>query len=142
MRRAIDVARGAGRKVAFTLSDAFIIDRHGDDFRALIAEGLFDILFANEVEICALAEEKDFEAAVAKVAPQVPLLVVTRSEQGAIAVTGGARTAVPAEPIDEVVDTTGAGDLFAAGFLAGHAEGRPVADCLTDRTSTRLNYSH
>src|SRR3546814_2121752 len=75
MRRAIDVARGAGRKVAFTLSDAFIIDRHGDDFRALIAEGLFDILFANEVEICALAEEKDFEAAVAKVAPQVPLLV-------------------------------------------------------------------
>src|SRR3546814_1570529 len=96
MRRAIDVARGAGRKVAFTLSDAFIIDRHGDDFRALIAEGLFDILFANEVEICALAEEKDFEAAVAKVAPQVPLLVVTRSEQGAIAVTGGARTAVPA----------------------------------------------
>ncbi|MBB5704819.1 adenosine kinase [Sphingopyxis panaciterrulae] len=131
MRCAIDVARGAGRKVAFTLSDAFIIDRHGDDFRALIAEGLFDILFANEVEICALAEEKDFEAAVAKVAPQVPLLVVTRSEQGAIAVTGGARTAVPAEPIDEVVDTTGAGDLFAAGFLAGHAEGRPVADCLT-----------
>src|SRR3546814_3397514 len=92
MRRAIDVARGAGRKVAFTLSDAFIIDRHGDDFRALIAEGLFDILFANEVEICALAEEKDFEAAVAKVAPQVPLLVVTRSEQGAIAVTGGARS--------------------------------------------------
>src|SRR3546814_5585589 len=56
MRRAIDVARAAGRKVAFTLSDAFIIDRHGDDFRALIAEGLFDILFANEVEICALAE--------------------------------------------------------------------------------------
>src|SRR3546814_13557789 len=59
MRRAIDVARGAGRKVAFTLSDAFIIDRHGDDFRALIAEGLFDILFANEVEICALAERSD-----------------------------------------------------------------------------------
>lgn len=131
MRRAIDVARAAERKVAFTLSDAFIIDRHGQDFRALIAEGLFDILFANEVEICALAEERDFESAVAKVAPQVPLLVVTRSEHGAIAVTGGARTAVPAEPIDEVVDTTGAGDLFAAGFLAGHAEGRPVADCLT-----------
>src|SRR3546814_9776602 len=83
MRRAIDVARAAGRKVAFTLSDAFIIDRHGDDFRALIAEGLFDILFANEVEICALAAEEGFEAAVAKVAPQVPLLVVTRSEQGA-----------------------------------------------------------
>lgn len=131
MRRAIDVARAAGGKVAFTLSDAFIIDRHGEDFRALIAEGLFDILFANEVEICALAEETDFEAAVARIAPQVPLLVVTRSEKGAIALTGGARTEVKAEPIDAVVDTTGAGDLFAAGFLAGHAEGRPVADCLT-----------
>lgn len=131
MRRAIDVARAAGGKVAFTLSDAFIIDRHGEDFRALIAEGLFDILFANEVEICALAEETDFEAAVARIAPQVPLLVVTRSEKGAIALTGGTRTEVKAEPIDAVVDTTGAGDLFAAGFLAGHAGGRPVADCLT-----------
>ncbi len=131
MRRAIDVARGAGRKVAFTLSDAFIIDRHGADFRQLIAAGLFDILFANEVEICALAETDDFEAAVAKVAPQVPLLVVTRGDQGAIALTGGTRTEVGAEPIDEVVDTTGAGDLFAAGFLAGHAQGRTIADSLT-----------
>ena len=131
MRRAIDVAREAGRKVAFTLSDAFIIDRHGADFRALIAEGLFDILFANEVEICALAEDSDFDAAVAKVAAAVPLLVVTRSEKGAIAIEGGVRTEVAAEPIDEVVDTTGAGDLFAAGFLAGHAEGRPIAECLT-----------
>jgi len=131
MRRAIDVARGAGRKVAFTLSDAFIIDRHGEDFRALIAEGLFDILFANEVEIKALAGEADFEAAVAKVAADVPLLVVTRSEKGAIAIMGGTRTEVGAEPIDAVVDTTGAGDLFAAGFLAGQAEGRAIADCLT-----------
>ena len=131
MRRAIDVARAAGRKVAFTLSDAFIIDRHGADFRALIADGLFDILFANEVEICALAEADDFETAVARVAPQVPLLVVTRSEKGAIAVADGVRTEVGAEPIDQVVDTTGAGDLFAAGFLSGHARGRPVADCLT-----------
>lgn len=131
MRRAIDVSRAAGRKVAFTLSDAFIIDRHGADFRALIAEGLFDILFANEVEICALAESDDFEAAVASVAAQVPLLVVTRGAQGAIALTGGVRTEVGAEPIDEVVDTTGAGDLFAAGFLSGHAEGRSMTDCLT-----------
>lgn len=131
MRRAIDVARGAGRKVAFTLSDAFIIDRHGDDFRALIAEGLFDILFANEVEIAALAGVDDFEAAVAQVAAQVPLLVVTRGAAGAIALTGGTRTEVGAEPIDEVVDTTGAGDLFAAGFLSGHADGRSIADCLT-----------
>ena len=131
MRRAIDVSRAAGRKVAFTLSDAFIIDRHGADFRALIAEGLFDILFANEIEIQALAETDDFEAAVAKIAPQVPLLVVTRGAHGALAIQGGARTEVGAEPIDQVVDTTGAGDLFAAGFLSGLAEGRSMRDCLT-----------
>lgn len=131
MRRAIDVSRAAGRKVAFTLSDAFIIDRHGPDFRALIAEGLFDILFANEVEIRALAETDDFEAAVAKIAPQVPLLVVTRGSHGALAIQGGVRTEVAAEPIETVVDTTGAGDLFAAGFLSGLADGRSIKDCLT-----------
>ena len=131
MRRAIDVSRAAGRKVAFTLSDAFIIDRHGADFRKLIGAGLFDILFANEVEICALAETEDFEAAVAKIAPQVPLLVVTRGARGAIALRDGTRTEVGAEPIETVVDTTGAGDLFAAGFLSGLAEGRPIKDCLT-----------
>lgn len=131
MRRAIDVARAAGRKVTFTLSDAFIIERHGPDFRAMIAEGLFDILFANEVEIRALAETEDFEAAVAKIAPQVPLLVVTRGSHGALAIQDGVRTEVPAEPIETVVDTTGAGDLFAAGFLSGLADGRPIKDCLT-----------
>ena len=131
MRRAIDVSRAAGRKVAFTLSDAFIIDRHGADFRNLIGEGLFDILVANEVEICALAETGDFEAAVASVAAKVPLLVVTRGAHGALAITGGARTEVGAEAIETVVDTTGAGDLFAAGFLSGQAQGRSIADCLT-----------
>lgn len=131
MRRAIDVASGAGRKVAFTLSDAFVIDRHGNDFRALIQDGLIDILFANEVEISALTGEKDFDTAVAQIAAQVPLLVVTRGERGAIAVSDGERFEVSAEPIDHVVDTTGAGDLFAAGFLSGHAEGRSITDCLT-----------
>lgn len=126
MRAAIDVARSAGRKVAFTLSDVFCISRHGDDFRKLIAEGLIDILFANESELLALAQGEDFEAAVAKIARQVPVLVVTRSEQGAIAVANGARVAVPAEPIERVVDTTGAGDLFAAGFLHGQAQGWDV----------------
>lgn len=130
MRRAIEVARNAGRKVAFTLSDAFIIDRHGDDFRKLIADGWFDILFANEVEICALAGKDDFDAAVAEVAADVPMLVVTRGAEGAIAIVDGERTEVSAQPIAEVVDTTGAGDLFAAGFLAGQAEGRSIADCL------------
>ena len=131
MRRAIEVAKNAGRKVAFTLSDAFVIDRHGADFLQLIADGLIDILFANEIEISALTGEADFDVAVASLATQVPLLVVTRGAAGAIAVTGGNRTEVGAEAIAEVVDTTGAGDLFAAGFLSGHAEGRPIADCLT-----------
>jgi sugar/nucleoside kinase (ribokinase family) len=131
MRRAIDIARGAGRKVAFTLSDAFCIDRHRADFRALIDGGLIDILFANEAEILSLNESDDFDGAVAATATKVPLLVVTRSEQGAIAVSGGERHAVPAEPVAQVVDTTGAGDLFAAGFLAGHAQGRSIVDALT-----------
>ena len=131
MRAAIDVARGAGRKVAFTLSDTFCISRHGDDFRALLSEGLVDILFANEAELVALAELEAFEAAVAKIAPQVPTLVVTRGADGAIAVQGGERAAVPAQPIERVVDTTGAGDLFAAGFLHGQAQGKGLEASLT-----------
>ncbi|MFM6854222.1 MAG: adenosine kinase [Sphingopyxis sp.] len=131
MRRAIDVARGAGRKVAFTLSDSFVIDRHGDDFRALIDAGLIDILFANEAEIISLSGAADFDAAVAAVAAKVPLLVATRGEHGACAVVDGTTTHVAAEPIDVVVDTTGAGDLFAAGVLTGLAQGRPMDQCLT-----------
>lgn len=131
MRRAISVARGAGRKVAFTLSDSFVIARHGDDFRAMIDAGQIDILFANEAEITALAGIDDYDAAIAAMAPKVPLLIATRSEHGAVAVTKGERTHVAAEPIDRVVDTTGAGDLFAAGVLTGLSQGRPIADCLT-----------
>jgi sugar/nucleoside kinase (ribokinase family) len=130
MRTAIDLAKKAGRKVAFTLSDNFVIARHGDDFRALIADGSIDILFANEHEIAAIADVEDFEGAVAKIAPQVPVLVVTRSEKGAIAIANGERHEVAAEPIKAVVDTTGAGDLFAAGFLAGQAQGRSMTDSL------------
>ncbi len=131
MRRAIAAARNAGRKVAFTLSDAFVISRHGDDFRKLIAAGEIDILFANHVELAALTGEDDFEAGLAALAPQVPLLVVTCGEQGAVALAGGERADVPAEPVAKVIDTTGAGDLFAAGFLAGHVKQRPLAECLT-----------
>ena len=130
MRRAIATARNAGRKVAFTLSDAFVIDRHGADFRAMIETGDVDILFANHVELAALTDEDDFDAGLAALAPKVPVLVVTRSEHGAVAVTNGERVDVAAEPIDRVVDTTGAGDLFAAGFLFGHVRGRPLAECL------------
>lgn len=131
MRTAIDLARAAGRKVALTLSDAFVISRHGPDFVAEMDAGRIDILFANEVEITALAGTDDFEAAVAMMAAKVPLLVCTRGEHGAIAVQGAERVEVPAEPVSRLVDTTGAGDLFAAGVFAGLAQRRSLKDCLT-----------
>ena len=121
MEAAIDAARGAGRKVAFTLSDTFCVDRHKADFWRLIDERRIDILFANAAELAAMTGESDFETGLGALAPKVPLLVVTRSEQGAVAVAGAKRASVPAEPIRQLVDTTGAGDLFAAGFLAGQA---------------------
>ncbi len=130
MRDAIAAARSAGREVAFTLSDAFVIERHRDDFLKLIEEGLIDILFANEVEICSLTLKQDFDAAVATVAGKVPVLVVTRSEKGAICLKDGQRHAVPAAPVKTVLDTTGAGDLFAAGFLTGHVRGKSPVESL------------
>jgi sugar/nucleoside kinase (ribokinase family) len=131
MRRAIGTAKQAGRRVAFTLSYVFCIERHRADFLKLIADGAIDILFANENELLSLEESDDFEAAVASLSARVPLLVVTRSEHGAIAIKDGERAEVAAEPIEAVVDTTGAGDLFAAGFLAGQARGRSLEDSLT-----------
>ena len=131
MRRAIDAARGGGAKVAFTLSDAFVISRHGDDFRTLIDTGQIDILFANHVELAALTGLDDFEAGLAALAPKVPVLVVTCGAEGAVALSAGDRARVPAEPIAKVIDTTGAGDLFAAGFLAGHVAGKDLETCLT-----------
>ena len=130
MIKAIDVARAASRKVAFTLSDSFCIDRHRDGFNQLIDSGRVDILFANEGEIQALAGVPHFDTAVAAVQGKVATLVVTRSEKGAIAVSNGIRAEVPAESVTQVVDTTGAGDLFAAGFLAGLAQGRTLPECL------------
>lgn len=130
MRRAIEVARSAGRKVAFTASESFVIDRHGDDFRALIDEGQIDILFVNEHELASLTGTTDFEAGVATVSAKVPVLVATRSAKGAIAIARGERAEVAAEPVERVVDTTGAGDLFAAGFLTGHARGESLERCL------------
>lgn len=130
MRRAIAAAKNAGRKVAFTLSDAFVIERHGADFRAMIETGDIDILFANHVELAALTGEDDFEAGLAQLMHKVPVLVVTCGEKGAVALANGERASVPAEPVAKVVDTTGAGDLFAAGFLFGHVRGRALPDCL------------
>jgi sugar/nucleoside kinase (ribokinase family) len=130
MERAIDVARAAGGQIAFTLSDSFCIERHRDSFNALIDSGRLDILFANEAEIVELTGETDFDAAVAATAERVKVLVVTRGEKGAVSVESGDQCEVPAEPVERIVDTTGAGDLFAAGFLAGRAQGRSNADCL------------
>ena len=130
MRSAIELARGAGRKIAFTLSDGFVIDRHRADFMELIDQGLIDILFSNEAEIQALAQVDGFDKAVKAVAPKVPVLVSTRSEKGAIALADGTRYEVYAAPVGDVIDTTGAGDLFAAGFLAAYVEGQDMEQCL------------
>lgn len=130
MVRAIEVAREAGRKVAFTLSDTFCVDRHRAGFNQLIEDGRVDILFANQAEIEALAGIAHLESAIGIVSPKVETLVVTRSEDGALAMRNGERTDVAAEPIGELVDTTGAGDLFAAGFLMGTARRLMIKDCL------------
>jgi sugar/nucleoside kinase (ribokinase family) len=130
MIRAIEVARAAGRKVAFTLSDSFCIDRHRDGFNALIDEGRIDILFANEAEIQALAGVPHLETAVTAISAKVETLVVTRSEHGALATQGGERADVATEPVKDVVDTTGAGDLFAAGFLVGYTSGKSLEHSL------------
>ena len=132
MEAAIEAAHAAGRKVAFTLSDTFCVDRHRDGFWKLLRDKKIDILFANEAEAASMAMVNDIEEAIACLAQEVPTLVVTRSEEGATAISGGERASIPAEPISRLVDTTGAGDLFAAGFLAGEARG------LTLEASLRL----
>jgi fructokinase len=121
---AAKMARAAGRKTALSLSDPFCVDRHRDGFRRLIAEGV-DILFANEAEICSLYQRNDFADAAADAAADVALAVLTMSEAGSLIVQGINRTEIPAVATS-VVDTTGAGDAYAAGFLTAYAQGRPV----------------
>jgi len=129
-RAAVEAARAKGRRIAFTLSSEYCVQQHRDDFVALLDDGRIDILFANEGELAELSGRADFEAGVAWAAPRVPLLIATRGPDGAIAVEGGRRFETPAEPLGEIVDTTGAGDLFAAGVLAGLARERPLQDAL------------
>jgi sugar/nucleoside kinase (ribokinase family) len=127
IRTAIRAARAAGTRVAFSLSDGFCVDRHRTEFLELVA-GDVDILFANEVEICSLYETSDFESAVARVAGHVQIACLTRSEHGSVILTAdGDRVAVPAVPTT-LVDTTGAGDLYAAGFLAGWTTGQGLLE--------------
>ncbi len=130
MIRAIELAHQSDRKVAFTLSDMFCVDRHRDGFNQLLEERRVDILFANQAEIEALAGVAHLDSAVEAIAARVETLVVTRSEDGALATRGGRRAEVPAAPIERLVDTTGAGDLFAAGFLLGTARGKSLEDSL------------
>jgi sugar/nucleoside kinase (ribokinase family) len=124
--KAAKISRAHGRKVALSLSDAFCVDRYRDEFLGLIRDGVVDILFANESEAHALYQTADFDTALKELQGEANLLaVVTRSAQGAVVVQGASVVATPAFPVETVVDTTGAGDLFAAGFLAGFTRDLP-----------------
>ncbi|MCL2384952.1 MAG: adenosine kinase [Alphaproteobacteria bacterium] len=119
LAKAAKIAQGAGRKVALTLSDPFCVDRYRDEFLALIRAGNVQILFANESELHSLYQTADFGTALTQLRGERILGVVTRSEKGSVVVTADETFSVPAVPVEDVVDSTGAGDLFAAGFLAG-----------------------
>ena len=127
-RKAADAAHAAGRKVSLTLSDAFCVERYRAEFCALIA-GHVDILFANEAEIGALYETRDFDSALRAVRGQCEIAALTRSEKGSMVVTAEETHAIAAARIDKLVDTTGAGDLYASGFLFGLTHGRALPVC-------------
>jgi adenosine kinase len=130
--KAAKIAHGAERDVALTLSDAFCVGRYRAEFLDLIRTGTVDIVFANESELHSLYETADFDTAVNALRNDVRLAVITRSEKGCLVVTRGETDAIPASPIERVVDATGAGDLFAAGFLVGLSRG------VEYRTAARL----
>ncbi|MFZ1922304.1 MAG: adenosine kinase [Xanthobacteraceae bacterium] len=130
--KAAKIAHQSGRKVALSLSDAFCVGRWRDEFLQLMRSHTVDLIFANEAELHSLYQTSDFNTAVAALRADIDVAVVTRSADGCVVVGGDAAEAVSAFPVARVVDTTGAGDLFAAGFLFGVASG---AD---DRTCGRL----
>jgi len=127
-RKAAALAHASGRRVALSLSDPFCVGRHRAAFRELVA-GEVDILFANEAEICSLYETEDFDSAAAAVRGHVEIAALTRSEQGSVILGGGAAHKVAAAPVARVIDSTGAGDLYAAGFLYGLTRGLPLPKC-------------
>ncbi len=127
-QKAAELAHAAGRKVSLTLSDAFCVERYRAEFRALVA-GHIDILFANEAEIGALYETAKFDEALAAVRGHCEIAALTRSEKGSVIVTGDATHSIAAARVERLVDTTGAGDLYASGFLFGLTHGRDVASC-------------
>jgi sugar/nucleoside kinase (ribokinase family) len=130
MEAAIAMARAAGRKVALTLSDVFCVDGHRADFQRLLAENV-DLMFANENEACALYQTKELDSAIAQLRQHSAVTVITRSDKGAVVLAGGEAYSVAAETPARVLDTTGAGDLFAGGFMAAMVQGRALPDCAT-----------
>ncbi len=127
-RRAAEVAHDHGRQVSLTLSDSFCVDRHRSDFRALVADQV-DVLFGNRGELVSLYETETFDQAVELVRQECQLAVVTTGADGCLIIGGDEIVSVPAQPVTEVLDTTGAGDLFAAGFLFGFTRGMALAEC-------------
>jgi sugar/nucleoside kinase (ribokinase family) len=127
--KAAKIAHAAGRDVALTLSDAFCVDRYRAEFLDLIRTGTVDLVFANERELHSLYQTADFDTAVNALRNDARLAVVTRSEKGCLVVTREETDAVPASPIERLVDATGAGDLFAAGFLVGLSRGADYRSC-------------
>ena len=130
MMEAIKVAHSAGRKVAFTLSESVCIAGRKESFGQMIDSGGVDLLFCNEDEALQLTGRAELKDAVTELSIKVATLVVTKGPQGAIAIENGARISIPAAPVSEVVDTTGAGDLFAAGFLTARCKGASLERCL------------
>ncbi|MDI1226715.1 MAG: adenosine kinase [bacterium] len=127
-RKASELARGAGKKVSLTLSDPFCVKRHRDEFLDLVTTGT-DILFSNEAEIFELFQTENFNEAILRAREACPLTIITRSAQGSVIVTDKEVIEVAAETPACIVDTTGAGDLYAAGFLYGFTRGKPLAEC-------------
>lgn len=125
--KAAEIAHANGRKTSLTLSDKFCVDRHRDEFLELV-DGHVDVLFANELEIIALYECGSFDDAVEAVRGKCDIAVLTRSEKGAVIVTPDETITVEAHPVEKVEDTTGAGDLFAAGFLYGLTHGKSLGE--------------
>lgn len=125
-REAVKIANAAGRRVALTLSDGFCVDRHRAEFLDLIRSGI-DILFANESEITSLYETQDFDQAARRAAVDTKLAALTRSDKGSVILSGGESISIPVSPVAQVVDSTGAGDLYAAGFLYGLSQGFDLA---------------
>ncbi|TWF52858.1 adenosine kinase [Neorhizobium alkalisoli] len=129
IREAARIAHANGREMSMTLSDPFCVGRYRDEFLDLMRSGTVDIVFANRQEALSLYETEDFELALSKLSQDCKLAAVTLSEEGAVIVRGTERVSIPATPIAELVDTTGAGDLFAAGFLFGYTNDRSLEDC-------------